>query len=322
MSVVVYRGISLEIVNTREHRREIVNSPDGTTYLWTKWTFDFDCRYHIRATSYTEFPVAGSPLGAVAAIPGRSPFQTDTVLRKYLSQHRGVLRVDTGGGRLLTSPATGFGLDANNGPIVEACNVERVLGDKQFLVRLRITTCINECDRNVTASANPDYTNINPVVSHRWSRREDVDQDHYSTIVTEGEVIFRSDWLNRLGTFPDAYRRDFAHPIPNNYQRDTISVEPTSGGNGAKYIVVDKEKPFNFGDQCPATRIEAYQTAFCSVQGAVDTMLAMIPDQVAGAYQAMQGGLKVITGQESTGAREIAQGGGAVIGSMIRHTIR
>src|SRR5678816_2661214 len=176
MSVVVYRGISLEIVNTREHRREIVNSPDGTTYLWTKWTFDFDCRYHIRATSYTEFPVAGSPLGAVAAIPGRSPFQTDTVLRKYLSQHRGVLRVDTGGGRLLTSPATGFGLDANNGPIVEACNVERVLGDKQFLVRLRITTCINECDRNVTAAANPDYTNINPVVSHRWSRREDVDQ--------------------------------------------------------------------------------------------------------------------------------------------------
>lgn len=303
---VTYRGITMKVVNTREHIRRHIFSPDQTTYLYTQWTYDFDCRYNPAATSYVQFAPNDLDFAniTIAERQGEMPAITDLVLRKFLAQPRGLLIVNPArGGEILRSPETGFTVDCKNGPIVEECSIVQVLGQRQFVIRLRVTTWIRECPHPPASTfatlwtqeggatgfgeglGPVDLNAINPLISNRYTRRVDIDADHYTMITTEGEAIFRTDFMRATlitadadTIYPDAFRRDLRHDIPDNFQRENIQVEALSDGTGVRYSFVDREKPFNFGRNCPATRIEAYATAWQGEVGWVESALEAVPE--------------------------------------------
>lgn len=294
MTIMRYRTIRLEVVNTRGVERRNIMSADGTTYLYTHWIFDFDCRYNPAATSYRR---GATPVQQA----GVFPFETDEALQHYLSQPRGQLEVDMGNGLLVRSPNLGSATDAKNGPWVEECSIARVMGEKQFLVHMRIHTWVNRCTKSSEGGS------LNPLISHRWRRYVDIDQDHFSTIVTEGEATFRTDLLLAAQTYPDAYRRDLFHPVPPNCQRGPIRVEAMSDGTGVRYHFADYEKAFNYGADCPATRIEAYATAGYSRRGPIDVAISAIPEMIQAGADAFQTSSPwSIAGRGTAGAARVA----------------
>lgn len=98
------------------------------------------------------------------------------------------------------------------------------------------------------------------MLSHRVKRTVDVDEDFYTTIVTQGEAIFNVGRLWRENQSPDFFRSEFfAEPL-GNFKRIKINVEVSEDNTTARYSVIDRSQAFNLGTNSPATRVEAYLT--------------------------------------------------------------
>ncbi len=262
-----YRGIDLSIVHTRSVAREAIYTDDGTTLLWQKWTIDVDTVYNPAATSFD--PSLGIVGNFGVGVQGQFPPQTDSAIRQTLLQPQGLLRFTDEDGRvILRSPFAGYTVDAKNGPQPQVCEVTQISGTKTWRVHFKIVTYVNECPkvpgpyRAGGAPVDPP-PGRNPLLSHRWKRYMDSDEDHFATLVTVGRCIFRADELVRLGQFPDQFRQQLFHAIPQNFRRHHIQVAPSEDGTMVDYQVTDVETAMNFNDpDTPnATRIEAFQTA-------------------------------------------------------------
>jgi hypothetical protein len=199
---------------------------------------------------------------------------TDRSIRHYLFQPRRQLTIwsDFDGGDpflILQSPSPNLGNfpgrgpcsppdvalpDELNGPFVEACDVVECKGVRSWWVRIRIVTYVNECGGQFSQNS------ANPISAHRWKRWVDTDEDYFATLVTEGEVVFRPSVMITKGTWPDQYRTNFFPPIDPTFRREKIEVIPSSDGTKVNYRVVDKELAFSIGQNCPATRVECFQT--------------------------------------------------------------
>lgn len=240
-----YRDIDMNIVHARQIARDAVFSDDKTTYLYTRWTFDVDCVWNPADVAWA----GGGPAF------GSSPTVTDREIRHRLLQPRGTLifTVGTGAGAetLLRCPTPPYTIDLENGPVVESCTVQQIHGTKTFAISIRIRCAVNECTYN---------TQVPVLLSHRWRRYCDIDQDYFTTITTEGEAIFRVDELVRLGRFPAEYRTDLMHAPPHNFKRESTMVDPSPDGTRVRYRTVDRELAYTLGPANPATRIECYVT--------------------------------------------------------------
>lgn len=258
-----YRGIDMSIVHARQIAREAVFSEDRTTYLYTRWTFDVDCVWNPADVSWA----AGAPAF------GSSPTITDTQIRHLLLQPRGTLVFTVGSGvaaeTLLRCPDPPATVDLENGPHVEACTVQAIHGSKTFAISLRIRCAVNECSY-------PGQPVI--LLSHRWRRHAEMDQDYFTTIVTEGEAVFRADELVRLGRFPAEYRADLLHAVPTNFKRESTSIIPSEDGTRLRYRTVDRELPYSLGGSNPANRVECYVTNGYSEP----SMLSAVTEGIAG----------------------------------------
>ena len=272
-----YNGIPLDVTSGSDISRQHIYSEDDTTYLYTKWVFSGIFIYNPQATSFDT-----SALRA----PGVLPTPSDVNIREALRAQRrklvyqvpdgtssgGLLNYDT----LLSSPQPNSQTDAANGPTVERCNIIQAQGSKTFICDIRIVALVNECpatDSNGVRS---------PLLSHRWKRTEKVDKNYASVIITDGQAIFRSDSLlsfgfvpanNPLGlgwpAFPDQFRRDLFHPIPNWFKRDEIHVIAQEDGLTYNYRIVDKQKtvggPYLQGAAgLGVTEVEAQATSWYS----------------------------------------------------------
>lgn len=250
MSYLKYNSVILEIIHTQEMRRESVLDPTGCQYLYTKWTIDVHCIFNPQATSYKDIPFGSSK--------GQLPAITDRALRDRLLQPRKTLILKDGGPddrTILETPAAGYSTDANNGPVPEECTVVSVHGTKTWAVRFRITACVNSC------------TSVPVVLSHRWKRYTDCDQDYFSMLVTEGEVHFNTARMIADGAYPDDFRRDFFHLIPGDCKREKVEVIPSDDGASLTYRLIDRETAFHLGKEVHCTRVEAYQTLWWSKVG-------------------------------------------------------
>jgi hypothetical protein len=209
--------------------------------------------------------VAGPPLPAL----GRGPLPpspvlnrgspapiTDVSVRHVLMQPRQQLVYAVGTNVLLVAPAanpdgTAAVADAANGPIPLACDVVQVSGNKTFLVDFAISAAVNESYL---------YVNTPPVLlSHRWTRTEDIDTDMYSTVTTRGFARFRSDRLLFLGVVPDDFRGYLFVPPPPRCQRVAVHVEPSEDGSSIAYTLVDRMTYLRYAIP-GVTRVEAFQT--------------------------------------------------------------
>lgn len=271
---VAVNDITMEIVHYNRVEREAVYNRAKTTYLYTRWTFDLICQYNPAATTYNgSIPMFAGQLPTQAV--GRTAGLTDASLRHWLMQPRGRLNVDMGGAtNWIRSPMDGYTVDARNGPEPEFCNIITVHGDKTITVHYRITTWVNECSNR---------RSVSPLLSHTWTRRVDVDQDHFSTLVTDGEAIFRVDELARNGWHPDMFRNALMHPVPSNCQRYGIQVVANEDRTGVTYSFIDQELAFNLAFVSQGTtRIEAYQSHSFQMGNAIretlNTSLSILSD--------------------------------------------
>lgn len=247
-----YGAIQLEMTYCDLARRPILSS-DGTTYLYTEYVFDVLAIYNPAATSYAE---AGQNDWAPNRA-NRFAGETDVAIRDYLAQPQRVLTVKHGDNAgqnqiFLQSPIQNpkrQPTDAKNGPVCEVMSVKEHHGTKTWIMHLRFKTWVNEC----TDSASP-------ILSHRFVKTVDVDEDYFTTIITSGEVVFNVGRLWAANQSPDFYRSQFFAAPPGNFKREKINVEVSSDNTTAKYTVIDREMAFNLGTNSPATRVEAYLT--------------------------------------------------------------
>lgn len=311
MAIVTYRGIELDVVQTNEFGRKEVMSSDGTTYLYTEWTIDVNCVLNPQATSYIAGAVGVSPTQQ----DGKNSTDTDKAIREWLLQPRGTLSVSVDG-LLLTSPLSGYVVDAANGPIPEICTITSVIGIKTLIVHFRIKTCVNEIGGD-----SPSNRYI--LLSHRWKWSASIDKDHLTTRTTEGEAIFRADVLADSGTTPDQYRAFLFPPVPSNFRRTSVEVLEPADGNKVLYRVVDTEHFFNVGTNSPSTRIECYQTVNYQKAGLGQAAASGLGSSVAAGAASgavVGGGLALSTGGALTPAILVGAGIGGV-GGAAKHLL-
>lgn len=266
-----YNNVELAIIYEKEIGRKHIYTPDQTTYLWTEWVFDVRATVNPQVISYIE---TGTPA------KGNLPATTDKVIRSLLNQPRKSLRFVQNGIEVLRTPRVNEVTDAHLGPFVETFDLRRDIAGKTWIVEMRIVARVRECPRNP-----------GPVlISNRWTRIMDTDEDYISSILTFGECVFDSASLLSLGTYPDQYRIDLLQPIPQNCKRDNINVTAMSDGCTLKYSFRDQERHFNTR---PATRIEVYQTEFyaqTSLESAmIDQGLQAIPNIMGGVFNLSPG---------------------------------
>lgn len=237
MSNLVYGALSTtdDFTHTLSYKKQaVLNGPD---YLWTKFTF------HVKTI-----------LNVAAAGSGLSPMATDIAVRHRLAQPRQKLKFTVGGVVLLECPAAGATVDANNGPTSEVIDVRAIRGINSFEVELVIVCCVIE-------SPTPTV-----LLSHRWTQRQTWDEDYYTTILTTGTAVFRTDRLALLNATPDDYRAWLFLPIPPNFKREA-DVEVDEENYTLQYRLVDREQAVNvlLGN---VTRIECLHERSVGYMGA------------------------------------------------------
>jgi len=235
-------GQTLAYVKTPEY------GPGGD-YLFTRYKVKVSGVYAPNSTSY-----ASGDAGAVMAMAGKKPAVTEAAIRHKLAQPRGTL-VYRNGGVVLKSPADGFTVDAANGPIVETQSVTEIHGTSAWLITLAFETCVNE---NPTPSV---------LLSHRWTREEELDEDFYSTITTRGRAIFRTDYLESEFADPDDFRAWLLHPVPQDFKREKVWVAASEDGTSLDYVTIDRQQASNIIAK-GVSRIEALWTTGCITPGA------------------------------------------------------
>ena len=255
----------------------------------------------------------GNPAGATSAVPpaqsrGSMAPTTDRAIRHFMMQPRRRLIYAVGPSPLLVSPGinadgTASDRDTYNGPMPLACDVVCISGTKSFQVDYAIETYVNEA---------LFYRNPNSVIlSHRWKRHESIDQDMYSTIVTEGAAVFRTDRLAFLGRVADDFRSALFHPVNPGFVRRGWDIEVSEDNSQLRYILVDKHTHLRV--VAPGvTRIEAFATA--EVQG--DNPMAAM----AGLFGGM-GKLGAISAKKNAKGSDWILSGIPLVGDLIGNLI-
>lgn len=272
--------IQMEVVDTIQlARAPVLRGPD---YLYTRVVLQISAIYNPQATSYV--------LGGQGANPIRQKGQlaptTDVAIRHYLSQPRRQLIYEVGKIRVHEVPERRFPCDSANGPFVRAINVQEVKGLKTFLVTMIVEMHINECSNQTVPNA---------VLSNRWVRERDTDQDYYSTIITRGTAVFDASLLrgaraNGLDLSPDDYIDSLLHPIETGFRRNHIQVSVDEENLTANYVIIDREMPLSVvtDGKLGVSRIEAWhETGLTrdSLEAAALAGLAAIKEGIKDAFR-------------------------------------
>lgn len=205
-----------------------------------------------------EAVATGAPRGVVIT-PVTTPI-THQAVRHRLTTPRAPLYIFAGGGMETGSPpAGGFGppnpavselflsspqaptsVDAKNGPIPKILSIPTFHGDSETLmVDFAVETYINEAEQN---NARP----FSSLLSNRWKQRHSVDAAGWTTIVTAGLAIFRTDLVYFEDNSPDLSRQIIFEPIPPSFTRIVDYVETSEDVTGITYGYTDTQVPVNF----------------------------------------------------------------------------
>lgn len=258
MSVVTYNGVRMDLVKTNQISVRPVMSTDNTQYLYTEWSHDFVALLNPENTSYTTGGTAQSGLLPAVTIQG---------IRHKLMQPRRTYSWTIGPDTVISSPSDNVTTDMRNGPMVEDLSVVAIHGIRSWMVRMRITTWINEC------------AEMPVILSHRWRPSIDVDENRYTTRTIVGEVEFNIPRLLELNRNADNYRVNLYHPVPDHFQRTGIKTSVSENGATVHYQFVDEERATNLGRNCPFHDIDV-QLSSGITQG---SQVNIAPQLLAGA---------------------------------------
>lgn len=153
----------------------------------------------------------------------------------------------------LVSPIPGMMTDCKNGPSPRVLSITQALGDATtFVVEFAIETYVNE-------AASIGVQNTGPLLSNRFSQTQTILEDGSTVINTQGQALFRTDFLIALRQSPDTHRPILFLPIPIGFIRGNITVRGMENVTGVQYAFTDKQVPVNFtaGPYAKAAHIAA-----------------------------------------------------------------
>lgn len=105
---------------------------------------------------------------------------------------------------------------------------------------------VNGMPEGINLKANKILLGTPPIVSNRWSMRQQPDPYTYlNTTIIEGVAHFRTDVLQAYGITADQLRPFFMHPIPFGYVRTPPVVTLNSDGTSVNYQIVDVQQMMN-----------------------------------------------------------------------------
>lgn len=154
---------------------------------------------------------------------------------------------------LLASPIPGMMTDCKNGPSPRVLSITQALGDATtFVVEFAIETYVNEAE-------SIGVQNTGPLLSNRFSQTQTILDDGSTVVNTQGQALFRTDFLIALRQSPDTHRPVLFLPIPIGFVRGNISVRGMEDVTGVQYSFMDKQVPVNFaaGPYAKAAHIAA-----------------------------------------------------------------
>ncbi|MBX6313090.1 MAG: hypothetical protein IRY99_09285 [Isosphaeraceae bacterium] len=265
MVTVTYNGVELPYCTIHSFEQEPVLTPDGADYLYTRYLLHVSCVYNPGTT--------GDDL-----LPSESYEEVKT----RLEAPRGALKVSVGSeADLLTSPAKGSSVDANNGPRPLGVTITRLDGDRTWLVSFRVETWLYQCHSNAKYAP--------ALISNRWEQRHRIDERHFTEIVTSGQAIFSSAGLEP-DLVVDQFRDAILPLIPRGFKRISTDIVVASNRNVLQYTTVDREQPIDIGETDPELggpgikQVEARYTSTTQTGEGVSTpmILAAVEVQVWG----------------------------------------
>lgn len=161
------------------------------------------------------------------------------------------------------APNPGFACDCRNGPVGKVLAVTAAFGDANTLVvEWEFEAYINEADTNGVAATGA-------LLSNRFAQTQIVDADGYTTTVTGGAAVFRTDLLYQTLQSPDANRPLLFMPVPPGCVRENVEVRGLPDATGVAYGYRDRQVPVNFpaGPQARAASISALHRQAISATG-------------------------------------------------------
>jgi hypothetical protein len=235
LSELSYDGTIITDIKTLGYEQQAVYDPSNTDYLYTKVSIKVQGVINANLTP---------------ADSDETPAATMIRIRKCLMAPRKQLYFSTGGdeglisggtNNLITSPATGFMVDANNGPKPISLSITSITV-VTFIVVYEIETYLYECCSG----------NGLPYSSNRWKETHDIDAEGYITRTIDGQVIFRSDMVSAKtnpgqinAQIADYYRGLLAPPhisMLAGFVRVSRKFMVSEDGLQLAYTITDKQQ--------------------------------------------------------------------------------
>lgn len=241
MTTVIYNGVEIRNCLLKRFEQECVLDDSGTDKLYDKFTIRVEGWIH-RITETTT-PTVGIRLAAnpIAAnsIGGLGVAPNHIIARRLLMEVRGEFRMIVGdfdilrcGPRLTATSGDETTRDVtyndvNNGPKPKFLNVTRIVGTELLPVEFELEICKVDC-------SNP--TNQIGVLNNRWSMRDVIDQNWYTTRTITGRLRVADPNLN-----PQSFRGLVFPPLQAGFKRENIETTTSPDGLNLDYSVTDRE---------------------------------------------------------------------------------
>ena len=242
---VIYNGIELHNVITRDFQQTLKYDDSGTDLLYHEFKVRIEGIMHVQSVPNCPAWIAGEggsgPTGHVA-------FLYDSVNR-LLAQPRGVFEMTVGGKRILRAVPSALNKqdpdrDVDNGPKPSDVSVTHIAGDQVFRVAFTIVVAKVHC-------SSPGYTI--GVLNNRWSVAESMDDHFRVTRSIRGRLR-----LADSGTPAHFYKALVVPGLETGFRRASIEYQVDKDGLTCDYQVVDQQ--VHTAAPWPATHISGTHT--------------------------------------------------------------
>lgn len=236
---VIYNGVEMHNVVTRQWEEEIVYDQSETDVIGHKYHLMFEGLLHAEKIA-SQFDSTLTP--AWIAGTGGIASQTSAVsiekeLRRRLREPRQTLSVLIGDELILgvvpttSQTRTLFDRDVSNGPHPKTVRITSVVGSKVFRIQFEIETTKLECTDSNSGGTIP------LVINNRWSVAELTDENFYITRRINGRIRLSASNLSAGHSFKPLV----VPSLEDGFKRDSVDFEITENGLDATYTIVDQQ---------------------------------------------------------------------------------
>ena len=257
---VIYNGVEMHNVITKQWEQRIVYDDSGTDPVGIRFTLSFEGLLHLQNAGGISSAIEDTPAWIGDERTQTAPTSTFVTsieaIHKALSEPRRELIIRMNGQQVLnisppnaTALAGGFDYDTENGPKPQHVRLMHIVSNRMARVQFSVVATILGCVNNNLQST--------PVINNRWSVSEEMDDDFFVTRTTNGTIRFSlSD--PKDGGGPHWYKYFVIPGLENGFRRARVHYVASEDGLSAKYTIIDRQ--IHTAPPWPASRITGRHT--------------------------------------------------------------